>query len=139
VIDIYYRSDLEGGIKIISHSIYGVLGYMHEEVLGKNVIEFHANKDARKELLEELEKSGEVINFNTYLIDKNNMSQYVSANVKYVYDEKWSPIAIDGFLRDMTDQHLFEEALRESESRYKMFSNLTIEAIILHNNGIYQM
>ena len=36
----------------------------------------------------------------------------------------------------MTEQKLFETALKESEEHYKMLSDLTIEGVIIHNKGI---
>jgi PAS domain S-box-containing protein len=43
---------------------------------------------------------------------------------------------VDGVILDITEQKNAENAVKESEERYKLLSNITIEGIIVHNKGI---
>ncbi|MCP4347493.1 MAG: PAS domain S-box protein [Desulfobacterales bacterium] len=51
-------------------------------------------------------------------------------------DENGSPLRMVGTHSDITRQKKTEEALKESEERYKRMSEVTLEGIVLHDNGL---
>jgi len=48
MIDGYYRSDKEGNAIFISPSVVKILGFSEDEIIGKNIASFYANKQIRK-------------------------------------------------------------------------------------------
>jgi PAS domain S-box-containing protein len=53
-----------------------------------------------------------------------------------VYDDSGKMIAIEGISRDITKSKKDGEALRDSEERFRILSNASIEGIILSDRGI---
>lgn len=133
--DIYFRSDMEGTLEMISPSVTRVLKYAQNEMQERNLISFCEDKDNLRQLIDHLNHTGEVVNYSCEVKDKEGQVHYLSTNIRYVCDEAGNRVAVEGFVRDLSDQYLFEKALKASEERYKLLSDLTIEGIILHEKG----
>jgi len=120
IIDVYYRSDLEGNLALISPSGVKLLGYdNYEEIIGKNVArEFYSRSEDREPLLKLLEKHGNVINYQVTLKRKDRTLVEVETSSHFIYDQTGKPIAVEGIIRDITDRKQVEKSLLESEERY---------------------
>ncbi len=121
--DIYYRSDLKGVIQMISPSIYELGGYLPEEMLGKRVTDFYVlennetanleeniiliQQDFHKEFLKKafktLFKNGKLRNFEVGLRCKNGNVVESMSNIRLIFDDLGTPIAIEGVIRDITE------------------------------------
>jgi len=134
IIDVYYRADLEGKLTMVSPSGKELLGYgTVEEMIGKDIAEtFYWDPADRKKLLTEIEKRGYVRNFEVKLRRKDGRPVFVQTNSHYVYDEGGEPIAIEGILRDVSEQKMIDNALRESEQRYRNLFEHSNDAIFIH-------
>ncbi len=110
--DIYYQSDMEGNLIIISPSVKEYLGYENSEVIGKNVTEFYFNADDRKTFLDELKTKGNVQNYELDLITKagNVINTIVSSRL--IYDEAGVPQIIEGTIHDFTLMKRAEDLLK---------------------------
>ncbi len=60
---------------------------------------------------------------------------YISVNINIVKDEFGKTIKTYGVNQDITEKRLSQEAIRESEERYKELYDLSPDAIVVHQNG----
>ena len=56
MIDVFTRSDMDGNCEMVSPSIYNLIGYKPEEVLGRDLAEFYADPAERDRMIEILLK-----------------------------------------------------------------------------------
>jgi PAS domain S-box-containing protein len=70
-----------------------------------------------------------------YLKDAEDHGRYLEGVLTIERDRQGQATGIRGVVRDITDQKLAEEALRESEERYRRLVELSPEAIIVHSEG----
>ena len=117
--DVFYQTDLNGIIKVISPSIKHFSDFNVPDLIGKPVIDLYYNPDDRKKLLQKLNKKGEVRDYEIRLKTKNGEIKYTSINARLIFNLEGKPDHIDGALRDITERKLVEEALRESEERLR--------------------
>ncbi len=54
----------------------------------------------------------------------------------FCLNEKTGHVELLGVTRDISEQNRIEIVLRESEERYRLLSDVTIEGILIHKNGI---
>jgi two-component system, sensor histidine kinase PdtaS len=123
IIDVYYRSDINGNIQMVSPSGTKVLGYENiSEILGKNIAkELYYNPKGREEFQRCLEKDGKVLNFQSTLKRKDGTLIVVETNSHYIYDKMGKPIAVEGIFRDITKRTLAEKELK------KAYDNLEVK------------
>lgn len=110
-----------------------MMGYSRQEFIGRNIIqlcvlpEYHevvlnAMKNDTTSTYEVLAKRKDGVVIHTEVesrrIELNHQSVRVTA------------------IRDISARKVVENQLKESEERYKLLSNITLEGIFLHNNGI---
>jgi PAS domain S-box-containing protein len=68
-----------------------------------------------------------------YLQDAQDQGRYLEGVLTIERDRQGQPTGIRGVVRDITEQKLAEEALKESEERYRRLVELSPEAIIVHS------
>lgn len=117
--DVFLQTDFAGQIIDISPSITRYTGYTPEELIGTSVLDLYDHPEDRKTLLEAISKTGEVIDYELRFRSKNNQLLYGSLNSHILYDDAGNPVALEGWVRDITDRKHVEEKLRESEEKYR--------------------
>ncbi len=120
--DVYYRTNLDGEILIISPSIRDVGGYDPKEMIGRSVLELYSNPVDRDQLVNEIAVSGQVTNYEVTLKAKNGRKVISSLSGRLVYGEDGQPAGFAGVMRDITERKLHAEALQETEERYRLLA-----------------
>ena len=136
--DIYYRTDLNGNLVMISPSGAKLSGYDSvESMLGMNISEtFYADPLERDELLKALE-NGNIHNYELTLQKMDGTLIPVIASGHYYYDTLGNPLGIEGLIVDITARKQAEDALRESETKFRtIFENANDEIVYLDMNGV---
>ncbi|MFQ3576751.1 MAG: PAS domain S-box protein, partial [Cytophagales bacterium] len=129
--DIYYRTDFDGNITLISPSVIDTIQYSPEEMIGRNISSFYSNPKRKKKFFKELLVSGSVKNFEVDLVRKDGTLVPTISNIRIIYDENKKPIAIDGVARDITDlKRASEELLKAKEVAEK---SLKVKELFLAN------
>ena len=129
--DLYYQSDEQGIIRVVSPSAYRLTGWHPDELIGKPVANIYTSPQGREELLAELSRSGSLRDYEVLMKRKDGTELYASLTASILIGRDGKPHGTSGTLRDMTGRKQAEEALRESEKKYR---NIYEHAIF----GIYQ-
>jgi len=129
--DVYYRTDQEGMITEISPSVWTQAGYDPEEVIGHPVTDFYRDPSARKAFTQKLKKSGSVNDYELQLLAKDERVIEVSVSAHIVFDDEGHPVGVEGVLRNIAARKRVEEEIRESEEKYRIMVEHSIQGICI--------
>ncbi len=135
--DIYYRTDLNGDLIMISPSGVNLSGYDSvENMIGMSIAEtFYADPLERDEFLRVL-KNGEVNNYEVVLKKPDGTRVPVLVSSHYYYDKLGNPLGIEGLVIDITDRKQMEESLRRSEEYFRfLIENSSDMTVLLDSDG----
>ncbi|HAF27499.1 MAG TPA: hypothetical protein DCG75_00485 [Bacteroidales bacterium] len=128
-----YRTTIEGKILYANIALANMLEYSLEELHKMSVNELYTSdkdRDSKIKLLKTI--SSQELNLKT----KSGKIITVKDTVKTVKNNKNKIVYFDGIIEDISEKKKSEEALKESEARYKTLTEITIEGIIMHKGGI---
>jgi PAS domain S-box-containing protein len=135
--DVYYRSDREGNLIMISPSGLNLMGYGSEnEILGRNIAgTVYADPSERRTFLQALEKDGFVNNFEVDLKRPDGTSVTVETSSHKYYDENGNFLGVEGIFRDISGRKRAEGALARSEVTYRtIFENTGTATVLIEEN-----
>jgi PAS domain S-box-containing protein len=110
--DVYYQTDIDGKILLITPSIKEHTGYDVAEIVGRNVNEFYFDPTKRELFLPEIQLNGKVQN---YEIDfKTKFGHIINAIIssRILTDENGKPTIIEGTIHDITQRKNAEEIIK---------------------------
>ena len=127
--DTYYRTDLEGRILHASNSVYDLLGYHEEELLGTRLSDLYVDPRGREHFLQILQQNNGVVRNNeTELRRKDGSIVWVSTNAHYYYDSTGKLRGVEGNTRDITDIKHAREQLQNQRNRLEeLITERTLE------------
>ena len=117
--DVYYRTNKEGKIVLISPSCKTQAGYDPEEVVGNPVTMYWLRPEDQRTVLRELIRSGIVNDYELSLRRKDGSIIDASLSSKFVLDSDGKRIGVEGVLRNITERKRAEEELKRSEEKYR--------------------
>ena len=116
----------------INEKLLQILGYNREEMQGKLSTVCYADAAQRQELVKILEAKGQVVDFEIRLISKQGEIKTCLLSSK-LYPEKEM---VEGSIIDVTERKKAEQALAESEEKYKnLFENAPDVIVTIDLNG----
>ncbi|KAA9332706.1 PAS domain S-box protein [Adhaeribacter soli] len=114
--DLYYRTDPEGFIILMSPSVQEMLGYTPQEVVGMHSLQLYVDAGERQALIDTVKKAGKVRNFEVALKTKRGKVRKVLINARSLKDEQGNPLGMEGVCRDVTEIKQIEaELIRAKE------------------------
>jgi PAS domain S-box-containing protein len=144
--DVIWTTDLNLRITFVSPSVENLLGCSVEEALQKKVTGFLAPEafgSVWAAYKKELKTKKEKFRDSTFLVELDNREGgRIWAEVKSsaVYDENMELKGLVGITRDVTKRKLAEDALRDSEEKFRAIFNSVQDAIFVKNrDGVYIM
>ncbi len=95
--------------------------------------EHYVEPRSREEFKSSMERNGFVLDFELEAYRKDGSKIWISENVRAVRDHKGTVIYYEGTTQDITARKRAEEALRESEERYRDLVENSLDLICTHD------
>ncbi len=133
--DVYYRTDKEGIVTEISPSVTRQAGYEPKDVIGHPVTDFYRDPSAREEFNDKLKETGSINDYELRLLAKDGKVIDVSVSSYIVFDKEGNSVGVEGVLRDITSRKHMENALRESEEKFRTMVENSLQGIFIVQDG----
>ncbi|MDD1693665.1 MAG: PAS domain S-box protein [Methanoregula sp.] len=119
LVDIYYETDKDGIVRVISPSVFLLSGWKPEDLIGKTILNLYQNPRDRLVLIERLNQSPIVSGFEVLLKKRDGTPTAVSVNARIRYSASGEPDGIMGSIRDVAEISRARKALQESEETHR--------------------
>jgi len=128
-----YRTTLDGRILMANPALIEMLGYSDFAELSNRNLDNGVFEPSypRKQFIENIEKNGVIQGYEYTWKRKNGTSIQVRENARATRDAKGNILYFDGTVENITERKQAEEALRESEARYKTLFESAAEGIMI--------
>ena len=123
--DIIYSHDLQGNYTSVNKAVEQITGYTREEALQRNFAATVAPEyipTARRMIAAKLAGEKETV-YDLEIIAKDERRITVEVNTRLILQDN-VPIGVQGIARDVTARKRAEEALRQSEERFRLYFQL---------------
>jgi diguanylate cyclase (GGDEF)-like protein/PAS domain S-box-containing protein len=137
--DGYYEVDLAGNFTFFNDSMCGIFGYSNEELMGMNNRQYSDQENAKKlfQAFNKVYRTGEPTRECDWeIIRKDRTKRYLESSVSLRKDASGKPIGFRGMVRDITERKRADEALRESEERFRQLAENIREVFYIHEEGM---
>jgi two-component system, cell cycle sensor histidine kinase and response regulator CckA len=127
----YFEVDLRGNLTFFNTTAVKRLGYTNEEVMGMSFRKFVDKENGEKVFVafQHVFNTGETINVLDWdVINKYGEKIAVEASVILLRDDQGNPAGFRGVVRDVTQRKQAEQALRESEEKYRTILENMVES-----------
>ena len=118
----FFEVDLAGNFTFFNNSTCLLLGYSREEMAGINYRQYTDEENAKKvfQIFNSVYKTSVTAKeFDWLIIRKDGTKRYVEATISLKKDPSGQPSGFQGFTHDVTERKQSEEALRQSEEKYR--------------------
>jgi two-component system, cell cycle sensor histidine kinase and response regulator CckA len=119
--DIIYTHDLEGNLLSGNKAATAILGYSREDYVGLNIANLVAPEDlaqVRRSIQDKIEGKHTAISYPLHVLGKDGTRHALEVNTRLIYRDG-QPVAVQGVARDVTDRERTEQALLESEAKFR--------------------
>ena len=132
-----YSTSISGKILMANPAVIEMLGYEDFEDLSKiSITKSYLEDDGRRNFLNSLMESGEVLGYESAWLKKNGKSLFVRESARAIKDSKGNVKYIEGVVEDITDRKRAEEKLIETNLLLeKTFSSLGEAVFIIKQPG----
>ncbi len=128
----YFELDLAGNYTFANDAECRNMGYPREELIGMNNRQYQDERTVQEmnQRFRRLYRTGEPIKaLYVEIIRKNGTKGFNEVSVSLIRDAEGKPVGFRGISRDITEREQAEEALRESESKYRFMTDNVADII----------
>ena len=150
VADGFYEVDLRGDFKFFNDALCRIFGYPRHAIQDRNFRDFLDKENARvafEAFNQVFREGGSVADITWEVIRPNSERRFLEISAKLIVDGDGRKTGFRGIARDITDKHLAQQALKESqtcavelsetsrraEQRYRAFLNFLPEPVFVFN------
>jgi PAS domain S-box-containing protein len=134
----YYEIDLAGNFTFVNDAMSHILGYSRDELIGMNYKTYTPKEDIMPtfEAYNRVYRTGEPLKwFPMAEVRKDGTRLLAEDSILPLRNDKGEVIGFRGVSRDVTDHKRAEEALKQSEERYRQLTENAGEAIFVVQDG----
>lgn len=135
--DVYYQTNREGIITIVSPSVEKLLGYTPEEVVGKSISMFFLKPKLQELRMARRHLLGQHDEFETTLLSKSGDEVVVSINLSFLKEEQGKHVIIQGLMRNITEKKRQEKSLENQRKRLLEIVKLNTQIIQTSDHFYY--
>lgn len=128
-----YRTTPDGQILLANPAMVRMMGFSSfEDVSSRNLEkEGYAPDYDRAHFIEVIEQNGEVKGFETFWTRRDGTTIYVRDSAHVTRDEQGKTLYYDGIIEDVTEHKRLEDAVKQSEAKYRRMIETTNEGVIV--------
>jgi PAS domain S-box-containing protein len=136
--DMFYRSDLQGNLSLVSPSSKNILGYTPKECTELNLLQsIIVDMDMRRILIDTLKETGVIENLELRVRRKDGSVRWVEANAHFYTDQYGEPLGIEGIVRDIADRKEIQIEMEHIRKYLKnIFDSMPSALISTDSDGI---
>jgi PAS domain S-box-containing protein len=119
VADGFYEVDLRGNFKFFNDALCRIFGYPRRDIQDRNYSDFMDESNARlayQAFNRIFRKGGGVADIRWEIIRPDSQRRVLEISAKLIRDGRGRKVGFRGIARDITDRHLAQKALRQSEA-----------------------
>jgi diguanylate cyclase (GGDEF)-like protein/PAS domain S-box-containing protein len=131
----YHEVDATGRLVRVNQTELSMLGYEAEEMIGRFAWEFVVEKISRAAFAAKIAKTLPLAPFERTFRRKDGTHLPVMLEERLLHDESGKACGIRTTVFDITAKKQAEQALRESEARYRQLVELSPDAILVQYEG----
>ena len=110
--DVFYRTNMQGIITMISPSCFDVNGYRQQEMLGTAMSDYYVTPEERQKIVQAItDGGGKATQVEAGLRHKDGSIIWISTNAFVRYDSNRQPISVEGVARDISERKRMEDQL----------------------------
>jgi len=146
VSDVIWTTDLELKFTYMSPSASALIGFDMDEIMQMTVQEMmtpesyeRGMKVLAEQMAHEHRGDKDISRYWTLEVGlrcKDGSTAWVEERVQFLRDGEGSPVGLLGVTRDITQRRMAEEALRDSETKYRLVVENAHEAIVVVQDGL---
>jgi PAS domain S-box-containing protein len=131
-----YRGELDGRILDCNDAYARFFGYeSREDILIHKVHKLYFATAEREVFIKLLKERGILSNYEMRLRRKDGQPVWLLVNATLLKGADGVPTIVEETLVDITEHKLAEQALRESESKFRAVADTTASAMLIHRQG----
>ncbi len=130
-----YQTTPDGKILSANPALLKILGFKSFKEISKRNLNREGlhKKYPRQKFVKEIEKKGEVIDYESIWLKKDNSVGYVREYARAIRDDKGKTKYYEGIIEDITEKKIAEKKLLQNEQNYKGLFNSVLEAIYIQD------